>query len=296
MGSRQRQNTIAGLIFTSPFIVGFLIFSLYPIGASLFYSFTSYRILTPPHWIGFGNYQRMLFRDELFWTSLYNSGFFTLLSVPSGLIVSFVLALALNANIRGLSIYRTVFYLPSLVPTVAVAIIWLWLFHTRYGLLNIILQWLGLPRVGWLTSPGMAKPSLAIMGLWLIGPTIIIFLAALQDVPQHLYESAEIDGAYYLQKTIYITIPMVTPVILFNLIMGLIGSFQYFTQVYIMTDGGPVHATLMYVMYLYKNGFEYVQMGYASALAWVLFLVILLCTVLVLRSSGRWVYYGGMVR
>jgi len=296
MGSRERQNTIAGLIFTSPFIVGFLIFTLYPIAASLFYSFTSYRILTPPHWIGLGNYQRMLFKDELFWTSLYNSGFFTLLSVPSGLLASFVLALALNANIRGLSIYRTVFYLPSLVPTVAVAIIWLWLFHTRYGLLNIILQWLGLPRVGWLTSPGMAKPSLAIMGLWLIGPTIIIFLAALQDVPQHLYESAEIDGAYYLQKTIYITIPMVTPVILFNLIMGLIGSFQYFTQVYIMTDGGPVHATLMYVMYLYKNGFEYVQMGYASALAWVLFLVILLCTVLVLRSSGRWVYYGGMAR
>jgi len=296
MGSRQRQNTIAGLIFTSPFIVGFLIFSLYPIGASLFYSFTSYRILTPPHWIGFGNYQRMLFRDELFWTSLYNSGFFTLLSVPSGLIVSFVLALALNANIRGLSIYRTVFYLPSLVPTVAVAIIWLWLFHTRYGLLNIILQWLGLPRVGWLTSPGMAKPSLAIMGLWLIGPTIIIFLAALQDVPQQLYESAEIDGAYYVQKTVYITIPMVTPVILFNVIMGLIGSFQYFTQAYVMTNGGPVNSTLMYVMYLYKNGFEYIQMGYASAMAWVLFLVILVCTVLVLRSSGRWVYYGGVAR
>ena len=296
MGSRQRQNTIAGLIFTSPFIVGFLIFSLYPIGASLFYSFTSYRILTPPHWIGFGNYQRMLFRDELFWTSLYNSGFFTLISVPSGLLASFVLALALNANIRGLSIYRTVFYLPSLVPTVAVAIIWLWLFHTRYGLLNIILQWLGLPRVGWLTNPNMAKPSLAIMGLWLIGPTIIIFLAALQDVPQQLYESAEIDGAYYVQKTVYITIPMVTPVILFNVIMGLIGSFQYFTQAYVMTDGGPVNSTLMYVLYLYKNGFEYIQMGYASAMAWVLFLVILVCTVLVLRSSGRWVYYGGVAR
>jgi len=296
MGSRQRQNTIAGLIFTSPFIVGFLVFSFYPIGASLFYSFTSYRILTPPHWIGLGNYQRMLFTDELFWTSLYNTSFFTLLSVPSGLLASFVLALALNANIRGLSIYRTVFYLPSLVPTVAVAIIWLWLFHTRYGLLNIILQWLGLPRVGWLTSPGMAKPSLAIMGLWAIGPTVIIFLASLQDVPQQLYEAAEIDGAYYLQKTVYITVPMVTPVILFNLIMGLIGSFQYFTQAYIMTNGGPVNATLMYVMYLYKNGFEYIQMGYASAMAWVLFLVILLCTAVVLRSSGRWVYYGGVAR
>ena len=296
MGSRQRQNTIAGLIFTSPFIVGFLVFSFYPIGASLFYSFTSYRILTPPHWIGLGNYQRMLFTDELFWTTLYNTSFFTLLSVPSGLLASFVLALALNANIRGLSIYRTVFYLPSLVPTVAVAIIWLWLFHTRYGLLNIILQWLGLPRVGWLTSPGMAKPSLAIMGLWAIGPTVIIFLASLQDVPQQLYEAAEIDGAYYLQKTVYITVPMVTPVILFNLIMGLIGSFQYFTQAYIMTNGGPVNATLMYVMYLYKNGFEYIQMGYASAMAWVLFLVILLCTAVVLRSSGRWVYYGGVAR
>jgi multiple sugar transport system permease protein len=170
------------------------------------------------------------------------------------------------------------------------------LFHTRFGLLNAALEFIGLPGLGWLTNPQLAKPSLVLMSLWGIGPTMLIFLAGLQDVPQHLYEAAEIDGAAWWHKIRYITIPMLTPVILFNLIIGLIGAFQYFTQVYVMTGGGPVYSTLMYVLYLYKTGFQYIEMGYASALAWVLFAIILMLSLLILWSSTRWVHYIGMNR
>jgi multiple sugar transport system permease protein len=290
------RNLGVGLAFTSPFILGLLALTLYPMGASAYYSFTAYKIVNTPRWIGLNNYRQMFFEDELFWTALLNSAIYAVMAVPFGLIISFLFALALNAKIRGLSIYRTIFFLPSLVPSVAVSILWLWLFHTRYGLLNEIVQFFGFPRLGWLTNPQLAKPSLVLMSLWGIGPTMLIFLAGLQDVPQHLYEAAEIDGASWWSKILHITIPMVTPVILFNLILGLIGAFQYFTQVYIMTGGGPVYATLMYVLYLYKTGFQYIEMGYASALAWVLFVITLVLSLLVLWSSKRWVHYIGMNR
>ncbi|MFN8446661.1 MAG: sugar ABC transporter permease [Caldilineaceae bacterium] len=292
MSKLQWRNLWAGLAFTSPFLLGFLALTLYPLFASFYYSFTSYKILTPPQWIGLGNYTQMV-RDELFWTAISNTLLYTAMAVPAQLVVAFALALALNAKIRGLTIYRTLFYLPSLVPLVAVSILWLWLFHTRFGLINVALQAIGLPRLGWLTNPTLAKPSLVLMSLWGIGPTIVIYLAGLQDVPQQLYEAAELDGASWLQKIRFVTLPMMTPVILFTLIIGLIDSFQYFTQVYIMTSGGPVNATLMYVIYLYDNAFRYIEMGYASGLAWILFLVVLLCTLLILRTSARWVYYGG---
>jgi multiple sugar transport system permease protein len=261
--------------------------------ASAYYSFTAYKIVNTPRWIGLANYHQMFFEDELFWVALANSALYAVMAIPFGLCVSFIFALALNANIRGLSVYRTIFFLPSLVPTVAVSILWLWLFHTRYGLLNAALEFVGFDRLGWLTNPQLAKPSLVLMSLWGIGPTILIFLAGLQDVPQHLYEAAEIDGASWWHKILHVTIPMVTPVILFNLILGLIGAFQYFTQVYIMTGGGPVNSTLMYVLYLYKTGFQYIEMGYASALAWVLFAIVLVFSLFILWSSKRWVHYIG---
>ena len=290
----QARAVLKGLAFTSPFTLGFLAFTLYPLMASLYYSFTTYAILTPPKWIGLTNYTTLFARDDLFWTSLGNTFYYTFLSVPVGLVASFLLALALNARVRGMSLYRTIYFLPTLVPTVAMAILWLWMFNPQYGILNRLLNLVGLPGLGWLADINLAKPSLVLMGLWGVGQTVIIILAGLQDVPAQLYEAAEIDGANGFQKAIYITIPMLTPVILFNLIMGIIGGFQYFTQAYVMTNGGPVNATLFYALYLYRNGFQYIKMGYASALAWILFLIILACILLVFRTSRRWVYYGGI--
>jgi multiple sugar transport system permease protein len=290
---RKWRDLATGLAFTSPFILGLLGLTLYPMAASAYYSFTAYKIVNTPRWIGLDNYYNMFFNDPLFWTALANSTLYALMAIPFGLCISFIFALALNAKIHGLSVYRTIFFLPSLVPTVAVSILWLWLFQTRYGLLNAALEFMGLPGLGWLTNPQLAKPSLVLMSLWTIGPTMLIFLAGLQDVPQHLYEAAEIDGANGWHKIVHVTIPMLTPVILFNLILGLIGAFQYFTQVYVMTGGGPVNATLMYVLYLYKTGFQYIEMGYASALAWVLFAIVLVFSLLILWSSKRWVHYIG---
>ncbi len=290
----RTRNLMMGLLFTLPFTLGFFAFTLYPLLASLYYSFTRYAILTPPQWIGVGNYVNLFGRDDLFWTSLGNTVYFTLLSVPTGLLASFVLALALNVKVRGMSLYRTIYFLPTLVPSVALAILWLWLFNPQYGILNSILNFFGLPSLGWITDLNLAKPSLVLMGIWTVGGTVVIFLAGLQDVPSQLYEAAEMDGAGALQRVFYITIPMMTPVILFNLITGIIGGFQYFTQAYIMTNGGPVNATLFYALYLYRSGFQYVKMGYASALAWILFLIVLVCTLAVFRTSRGWVYYGGM--
>ena len=283
-----------GLLFTSPFTVGFVLLTVYPLLSSLYYSFTRYAILTKPVWIGLGNYNVMFFHDDLFWVSLGNTLFFSGLSVPVSLFSSFVLALALNVKVKGMSIYRAIFFLPTLVPTVALSILWLWMFNPQYGILNQILNTFGLPSLGWIADYNMAKPALVFMSIWSVGQVVIIFLAGLQDVPQQLYEAAEIDGANALQRVIFVTIPIMTPVILFDLITGIIGGFQYFTQTLIMTNGGPANATLFFPLYLYRSGFQYLKMGYASALAWILFLIILFCTVLVFRTSRGWVYYGGV--
>jgi multiple sugar transport system permease protein len=290
--SRTTQAFLNGLLFTSPYIAGLLAFTLYPLGASFYYGFTDYRILTAPRWIGLGNFAQLL-SDDLFWISLANTAYYTVLAVPSGLAFSFILALALNLRVRGMPIYRTIFFLPSIVPSVALSILWLWVFNPQYGILNGILGLLGLPGAGWLSDPLWSKPSLILMHLWGVGGTIVIFLAGLQDVPQHLYEAAEIDGARWWHRVRFITIPMVTPVILFNLIIGMINSFQYFTQAYVMTNGGPVNSTLFYALLLYRNAFQYIKMGYASAMAWILFVIVLVCTLFVLWSSRRWVYYSG---
>ncbi len=290
----KTRKLLLGLLFTAPFTIGFLGLTVYPLLASLYYSFTRYAILTPPKWVGPENYVTLFTRDDLFWKSLWNTAYYTLMFVPMSLLVSFVLALALNVKVRGMSAYRTIYFLPTLVPAVALAILWLWLFNPQYGLLNEFLNLFGLPPLGWVADPKTAMPSLVIMGIWTVGQTVVIFLAGLQDVPVHLYEAAEIDGAAAWQKITHVTIPMLTPVILFNLLIGIIASFQTFTQAYIMTNGGPANATLFYVLYLYRSGFQYVKMGYASALAWILFVIILVCTLAVLRTSRGRVYYGGM--
>ncbi|MFD1673262.1 carbohydrate ABC transporter permease [Alicyclobacillus fodiniaquatilis] len=289
---RVRRNRIIGWLFIAPWAIGFLVFALYPFLSSLYYSFTSFDMLSPPKWIAFGNYGRLL-HDPLFWRSLYNTLYYTIISVPVSTVLAIAVALLLNMKVHGQSIYRTIFYLPSVVPIVASSVLWLWLFNPSFGLINSFLRAVGLPAPGWLFSQLWVKPSLIIMGLWGLGAPIVIYLAALQGVPQELYEAAELEGCGRWRRIWHITVPMISPVILFNVIMGLINSFQYFTQAYVMTQGGPDNASLFYAVYLYRQAFQYLNFGYASAMAWLLFIVILAATVLVFRSSAKWVYYGG---
>jgi multiple sugar transport system permease protein len=293
----EKRNLRNGLLFASPWLIGFAVFVCYPIIASFYYSLCYYDAITTPKFIGLENYKTLLFNDSLLWKSLYNTLYIVALGLPIGLLVSLSLAIFLNQKVRGLAFYRTIYYLPSITPVVALSILWLWLLNPQMGLINSILVpilgKLNLSAPGWLGDPFWAKPALVLMGVWGVGNTIIIFLAGLQDVPQQLYESAEIDGATAWRKLWHITLPMLSPVIFFNVIMGIIGSFQYFTQVWIMTRGGPQDATLFYALYLFNNAFLYFKMGYASAMAWVLFLITLICTLTVFKSSVRWVYYAG---
>lgn len=287
--SRHLRN---GLIFASPWLIGFALFISYPFFASLYYSLTQFAGFGSPHWVGLSNYGELLSHD-LFATSLYNTLVYSAMAIPSNIVVGIGIAMLLNMKVKGMAIYRTIFYLPTIVPVVASAILWMWLFNPNIGLINHLLRMIGLPGPGWITDVNWSKPSLVIMNWWRLGGPIIIYLAGLQNVPQQLYEAAELDGAGMWKKFLHVTLPMLTPVIFFNLIMGLIGSFQYFTEAYIITSGGPANSTLFYSLYLYRQGFTYLNMGYASAMAWILFLMILTCTFLLFRTS-RWVYYAGI--
>jgi multiple sugar transport system permease protein len=292
----ERRHLRNGLLFASPWIVGFLVFEFYPLLMSIYYSFTDYNVIQPPVWTGISNYKELFFEDDRFWTSLYNTLYFTLISVPLCLAASLIIAVLLNQKIPAMSVFRTIFFLPSIVPIVATSVLWLWVLNPDTGLINSLMrQFFGIEGPGWLASEEWSKPALILMSLWGIGGAIVIFLAGLGDVPQSLYEVAEIDGAGPWAKFRHVTLPMLTPTILFNLVMGLIGSFQYFTQVYVMTSGKgtPVDTTLFYALYLYRVSFYYLRMGYASAMAWMLFVVILAATIGVLISSKRWVYYHG---
>lgn len=281
---------IAGYLFVLPWILGFLIFTAGPMIASIVIAFMKWEVITTPEFVGVQNFTDLV-RDPLFATSLYNTAFYTLIAVPLQLIVALLTAMLLNNKVRGIALYRTIYYLPSVTPVVASAMLWLWIFNPEFGLANALLDKLGLPKQLWLLDPNWAKPAFIFMSLWGIGGTMVIFLAGLQGVPAELYEAASIDGANSRQRFWQITLPMLTPVIFFNLLIGLIDSFQIFSSAYIMTDGGPQNRTLFYVLYLYRNGFKYFQMGYASALAWVLFIIVLLFTLLQFRLSKRWVYY-----
>lgn len=303
MTKSARRDLRNGLLFVSPYVVGFLAFTLYPFAASVYYSFCSFNAIDPPVWTGLDNYRQML-SDGYLHTSLYNTFYYTLGSVPIGIALSILLAVFLNQKLAGMAAYRTVFFLPTIVPIVATSVLWLWVFNAESGLLNGVLrqtgvEWLlskvGLQLPNWLSDENWAMPSLILMSFWSIGGAVVIFLAGLADVPQSLYEVAEIDGAGPIRKFWNVTVPMITPTILFNLVMGLINAFQYFTQVYVMTagTGGPANSTLVYALYLYQKAFNYLNMGYASAMGWMLFVVVLACTMGVMYTSKRWVHYHG---
>lgn len=293
MTRRERRAILVGLLFLIPWIIHMVLFELYPFLASLYYSLTVYTLLQPPIYVGLDNYVVLFFQDGLFWTSMFNTVYYMILAVGLGTIVGIVLAMLLNLKVRAMAVYRTIFYLPSVTPVVALSIVWLWLYNSQYGIINNAISAIGLPTVGWLSDPSWAKIGLVMISLWAVGAAVIIYLAGLQDIPQDLYEAAEIDGANSWNKTINVTLPLLSPVILFNVITGMIGAFQYFTQAFIMTGGGPGDSTLMYSLYLYFNAFRYFKMGYASAMAWILFLMVMGFTLVVFRSSARWVYYGG---
>lgn len=279
-----------GLLFASPWIIGFAIFTLYPVAASFYYSFTVYPIGQAPKWIGLQNF-RDLRDDQLFWTSLYNTAYYVVFALPLGTVWALALAFLLNVKVRGIVVFRTIFFMPTIVPLVASSVIWLWIFNPQYGLVNGFLALFGITGPSWLDSIQMSKPALILMSLGSVGYAIVIYLAALQDVPLELYESAEIDGANNWQKVINVALPMISPAILFTVITGMIGAFQYFTQAYVMTGGGPLNSTLFFSLYLYRNAFEQFKMGYASAMAWILLVIILMTTLLVFRTTARLVYY-----
>lgn len=285
------KKDLVGYLFASPWLIGFAIFYVYAIGAAIYYSFCDYSVVEPPKWIGIGNYIELFAKDELVPVVFYNTIYYTVFAVPLGMIVAFMLASLLNQKIRGISWFRAIFYVPAVVPAVASSILWMWIFRPRDGLLNILLGYLGINGPNWLASPTWSKPALIIMSVWGVGGSMIIFLAGLQDVPKQLYEAAEIDGATGWHKFWKITIPMMTPTIFFVLITGVIGSFQVFTPAYIMTQGGPADSTLFYVLYLFNKAFRDFRMGYASALALILFLIILAVSLVLLFTSEKWIYY-----
>lgn len=287
-GNRNRRYFY---LFITPWIIGFLAFVLIPMIMSLMMSFTKWDLLTKPSWIGLKNYVRAFTQDPLFWQSLKVTFVYSLFSVPLSLIVSLAVALLLNQVSVGVKVFRTIYYLPVVVSGVAVMVLWTYIFNPQMGLLNQMLDLVGVKGPGWIYDPQWAMPSLIIMSLWNIGGTVVIWLAGLSSVDEQLYESAKIDGANRWQQIWHITIPALSPTIFFNLVNGVIGALQTFNQAYIMTDGGPKNSTLFFNFYLWKKAFKDYEMGYASALAWVLFVIIMLLTLLIFKSSASWVYY-----
>jgi len=285
-----------GRLFVLPWIVGFVVFTAGPMLYFLYLAFTDFDVLSPPKWVGVVNFVHALTGDNLFWTSLFNTAYYVIIAVPLYLSASFLVALAVNRPVRGINIYRTLYYLPSITPAVASSILWLMLFQSDFGLVNSLLTALGLPTRNWLYDPDVTKLVFVVMGLWGIGSSMVVFLAGLQSIPEMLYDAAAIDGAGVWARFRHVTVPMMTPLIFFNLILGIIASFQVFTAAYIITRGGPANSTLFYVLYLYDNGWQFLKMGYASALAWMLFVIILGFTLVQFKLADRWVYYEGGLR
>ena len=289
-GVLTRSEWIAGYLFASPFIIGFTVFFAFPMVYSAWLAFHKWDLLSPPRFIGFANFTRM-FNDPLANLSLYNSAFYTILAVPVQLVISFTLAMILVQKIRARDFYRAGFYLPIIVPLVAWSVVWQRMFHIQYGIFNIILSWFGIPGQPWLTEPTLAKPALIIMSFWMIGRQMVIFIAGLTSIPQPLLEAASIDGANAFRRTISVVVPLMTPFIFYNMVIAIVNSFQSFIPAAIMTDGGPENATLFAVLHIYRQGFQFFNMGYASALAWELFVIVVGFTVLQFYISRRWVYY-----
>lgn len=295
---RRTALDLSGFAFIAPWLIGFLLFTAGPMLASLVISFHSWSMLSPPEWEGIDNYRRIFTDDPLFPVSLWNTVSYVIGAVPAAIALSLGLALLLNRSLPGMGIFRTIVFLPSITNVIAVSVLWLWIFNPEYGLLNAGLRLLGIDGILWLQSERWAKPALILMSLWGVGGSTIIFLAALQGIPRELYDAASLDGAGPYNRFLHITLPMISPAMFFSLVVGVIGSFQVFAQAFVMTgtaqpgaEGGPGNATLFLVLYLYKKAFQEFRMGYASALAWILFLIILVFTLAQKRLSTRWVYY-----
>lgn len=299
---QQKKFFIIGLLFAMPWIIGFIIFSLYPIGASFVYSLSEYNIFQPPKFVGLDNFTA-LFHDSKFFLSLYNTLYICVFSVPANILFSLAMALLLSLEVKGQPVYRTIYYIPSVVSVVASSVLWVWVLNPEYGVLNTLLGYLNLPQPVWLQDPIFTKPSMILMGLWGSGGMMLIYLAAIKGVPQSLYEAADLDGAGAWKKFRHITIPAISPATLYQLITGLIAAFQYFTQAYIFISGtsndtgagggGPQNSLLFYAVYLYHQGFTFLNMGIASAMAWLLFILIVIVSVIIFKTSLKWVYYGG---
>ena len=289
------KEYLAFYLFAAPWLLGLLFFTLGPTIASFVLSFTEYPLIVAPTWIGLANYANMI-TDELVVQALKVTFLYSLGAVPLGLTAAFLIAILMNQGIHGIRVFRTVYYIPAIISGVPVALVWMWVLNPDFGVLNSALRTIGIQGPAWLFNREWVIPAFIMMSLWSVGAPMVIFLAGLQGIPQHLYEAAEIDGATTIERFFNVTIPMMSPVILFNLVLGVIGSFQIFTPAYIMTSGGPANASLFYGLYLYDNAFRWLKMGYASALAWLMFMIILILTLLIFRLTGRWVYYEGSLQ
>jgi multiple sugar transport system permease protein len=282
-----------GVIMALPVMIGFIVFMAGPIIASFVFSLADWQIGGDFHFVGFDNYIKAFTKDALFKKSLLVTAYYTIGRVPLTIIIGFGVAVLLNQKVRGLSIFRTIYYLPVIVPSIANAMLWLWMFNPQFGLLNTVLRAIGLPGLQWIYDSGTAIPSLIIMSTWGMGNAVVIFLAGLQAVPIQLYEAVDVDGGNAFHKLVHVTIPSMTPTIFFNLVMSMIAALQIFNEAYVMTNGGPNNATLFYVYYIFRTAFQNSSMGYASALSWVLFVIIIILTLVLFKSSNRWVYYEG---
>lgn len=287
---RTLLANLEGYAFAAPWLLGFFVFTLSPFFSSIWYSLNQWDMVTEMKFIGFYNYTR-IFQNDLFWKSVQVTITYVLMSLPAGLALAMILAILVNQQNSLMMFFRGVFFLPAVTSGVAVSVLWRWLFNPEFGLINYMLGWFGIQGPMWLASEDWALPALTIMSLWGVGSTMLIYLAGLQSVPQHLYEAAEIDGANLFQRFLRVTLPMMSPTIFYTLIMGMIGAFQVFTQAYVMTRGGPNFATYFYVLHLYEEAFVKFRMGYASAMAWILFVAVLAVTLVQFRIAGRWVYY-----
>lgn len=286
-----RSETAWFYVFIIPLIIDMLVFKAYPILFSLLLSFSRWDLMSPYALVGLANFKRIILQDRFFYISLRVTFTYAILSVPATLIVSFLVATLMNAKVKGINAFRTIWYAPAVTPAIAVAVLWRVIFDGREGLLNQALATFGIEGVDWMWSEVWVLPAFTIIALWGVGGSMVIYLAALQGVPDELYEAADIDGAGRVRKFLRITVPMVSPAIFFNLVMSIIGTLQYFTNAYVMTGGGPNNATLFYGLYLYRNAFDYLRMGYGSALAWILFAITMAMTLLIFKSSPMWVYY-----
>jgi multiple sugar transport system permease protein len=298
MGVRRRREAIAFYLFASPWIIGFLIWTAGPMIASFYISFTNYDLFNAPGWVGWQNYADLLGIDSEFHHAMFNTFYFVLLGLPINLIVALATALLLNERLRGITLFRAVYYVPSLVPAVASGVLWISLFDPQYGLLDAALRLLHLPTIDWLTDPTWTKPAIIVTLLWGVGGGMIIYLAGLQNIPEQMYDAAKIDGAGPWARFRYVTLPLLTPSILFQLIIGLIGFFQLFDQIYVLTSNHPGDDTITFMYYMFQTAFgsETNQMGYASAQAWIFFAIVMVATLIVFKTSARWVFYEGEQR